>query len=116
MQVQYWEFKDILCLNVNVLAQILVAWFGYMTERKRKKERITHALERRRTRQIRQGVTQWIAVATDLSGMRAKIAAQQHAQVRESGNFKYSVKTQCAVACKLEYNLFFLFKSHDKLE
>lgn len=83
-----------------------------MTERKRKKERITHALERRRTRQIRQGVTQWIAVATDLSGMRAKIAAQQHAQVRESGNFKFSVKIQC----ELEFNLFFLFKSHDKLE
>lgn len=88
------EFKDILCLNVNILAQILVAWFGYMTERKRKKERITHALERRRTRQIRQGVTQWIAVATDLSGMRAKIAAQQHAQVRELGNFKFSINIQ----------------------
>lgn len=104
------DFKDILCLNVNVIAQILVAWFGYMTERKRKKERITHALERRRTRQIRQGVTQWIAVATDLSGMRAKIAAQQHAQVRESGNFEFSVKIQCAVACKLEYNLFFFIQ------
>lgn len=77
-----------------------------MTERKRKKERITHALERRRTRQIRQGVTQWIAVATDLSGMRAKIAAQQHAQVRESGNFKFSVKIQC----ELEFN-FFLYSN-----
>lgn len=77
-----------------------------MTERKRKKERITHALERRRTRQIRQGVAQWIAVATDLSGMRAKIAAQQHAQVRESGNFKFSVKIQC----ELEFN-FFLYSN-----
>ncbi|XP_022344687.2 protein SFI1 homolog [Crassostrea virginica] len=60
--------------------KILVAWFGYVADRKRKKARITGALERRRTRQIREGVTQWIAVATDLSGMRAKIAAQQHAK------------------------------------
>lgn len=65
-----------------------------MTERKRKKERITHALERRRTRQIRQGVTQWIAVATDLSGMRAKIAAQQHAQ---DAFVKHQLVQRCAL-------------------
>uniref|UniRef100_K1QQN7 SFI1-like protein n=1 Tax=Magallana gigas TaxID=29159 RepID=K1QQN7_MAGGI len=74
--------------------KILVAWFGYMTERKGKKERITHALERRRTRQIRQGVTQWIAVATDLSGMRAKIAAQQHAQ---DAFVKHQLVQRCAL-------------------
>ncbi|XP_061186254.1 protein SFI1 homolog [Saccostrea echinata] len=74
--------------------KILVVWFGYTADRKRKKERITQALERRRTRQIRQGVTQWIAVATDLSNMRAKIAAQQNAK---DAFAKHQLVQRCAL-------------------
>ncbi|XP_062588757.1 protein SFI1 homolog [Saccostrea cucullata] len=74
--------------------KILVAWFGFTADRKRKKDRITQALERRRTRQIRQGITQWIAVATDLSNMRAKIAAQQNAK---DAFAKHQLVQRCAL-------------------
>ena len=60
---------------------MLEAWYMYAQERKRKKSRINQALERRRTRLIRNGITQWLSVANDLCGLRAKFAAQQHASV-----------------------------------
>ncbi|KAJ8317443.1 hypothetical protein KUTeg_005347 [Tegillarca granosa] len=59
--------------------KILIAWFSFMEDKKRKKQRIVDALERRRVRLLREGVKQWLCVATDLSGMRAKFAAQQQA-------------------------------------
>ncbi|XP_071169108.1 protein SFI1 homolog isoform X2 [Mytilus edulis] len=65
--------------SLNLQKQALIAWYMYAQERKRKKNRINEALERRRNRLVRNGITQWLSVANDLSGLRAKFAAQQHA-------------------------------------
>ena len=63
------------------LLQVLIAWYVYLQERKRKKARITEALERRREMLLKRGATKWLAVAFDLMGMRQNYAAQQGAQV-----------------------------------
>ncbi|XP_052101609.1 protein SFI1 homolog isoform X2 [Mytilus californianus] len=65
--------------SLTLQKQALIAWYMYAQERKRKKNRINEALERRRNRLVRNGITQWLSVANDLSGLRAKFAAQQHA-------------------------------------
>ncbi|CAG2201768.1 SFI1 [Mytilus edulis] len=65
--------------SLNLQKQALIAWYMYAQERKRKKNRINEALERRRNRLVRNGIMQWLSVANDLSGLRAKFAAQQHA-------------------------------------
>ena len=53
----------------------------YAQQRKQKKQRIAHAMERRRCHLLRDGVTQWLLVANDLTEMRMKFAAQQQAKV-----------------------------------
>ena len=53
----------------------------YAQQRKQKKQRIADAMERRRCRLLRDGVTQWLLVANDLTEMRMKFAAQQQAKV-----------------------------------
>ena len=52
-----------------------------MQQRKQKKQRLADAMERRRCRLLREGVTQWLLVADDLRDMRMKFAAQQQAKV-----------------------------------
>jgi hypothetical protein len=63
----------------------------YSQDRKRKKCRINQAIERRRSRLVKNGITQWLSVANDLSGLRAKFAAQQHATVSHS-SLKFQIQ------------------------
>ncbi|KAL5022131.1 hypothetical protein ScPMuIL_001286, partial [Solemya velum] len=60
--------------------KVLCAWHDYFLDRRRKAERRSRALDRRRTRILKEGVSKWLMVANDLSALRAKFAAQQHAQ------------------------------------
>ena len=64
------------------VSQVLVAWFSYSRERLRKKARYQDAMEKHRMFLLRQGVTQWLTVASDMAGIRQKIAAKQGAEVR----------------------------------
>ena len=70
---------------------MLIRWYMYSQYRKRKKCRINQAIERRRNRLVKNGIIQWLSVANDLSGLRAKFAAQQHATV----SHHYILKFQC---------------------
>ncbi|XP_077991985.1 protein SFI1 homolog, partial [Glandiceps talaboti] len=58
----------------------LLGWFEHAKEKKRKSQRIAEAMEQRRQRLLRRGVSQWLRVATDLSTGRASYAAQQQAK------------------------------------
>ena len=58
-----------------------MAWYGYTLERRHKKARIAEAMGRRRCHLLRNGLTQWLRVADDLSAMRKHFAAQQQAKV-----------------------------------
>ena len=61
--------------------QALITWYVYVEERKRKKARITQALQQRRQMLLKRGAAKWLAVAFDLVQMRQSYAAQQGAQV-----------------------------------
>ncbi|XP_013386122.1 protein SFI1 homolog [Lingula anatina] len=60
--------------------KVFLAWQTYTHERHRKKARIELAMEQRRLRLIRQGCGQWLKVATELSEVRSKLAAERQAQ------------------------------------
>ncbi|KAK3095944.1 hypothetical protein FSP39_021123 [Pinctada imbricata] len=59
--------------------KVLDGWLLYVSDKKRKKQRIADALSRRRNRLIKDGVVKWLRVSSDLASMRAKFAAQQNA-------------------------------------
>ncbi len=61
--------------------QVFVAWLGYTTEKKRKAARMAQAMNRRREYLLKQGATQWLKTASDLTAMRQTLAIQQGAQV-----------------------------------
>ncbi|XP_060581928.1 protein SFI1 homolog isoform X2 [Ruditapes philippinarum] len=63
------------CLNLH--KKVLMAWYVYTQECKHKQSRIQAAMERRRSRLIRNGITQWLRVADDMSAMRKQMAVQQ---------------------------------------
>lgn len=56
-------------------------WYSYMLQRRHKKARIAEAMERRRCHLLKNGLTQWLLVADDLSAMRKQFAVQQQAKV-----------------------------------
>ena len=58
-----------------------MAWYVYTQECKHKKSRIQAAMEHRRSRLIKNGVTQWLRVADDMSAMRKQMAVQQQTKV-----------------------------------
>ena len=62
--------------------KVIYAWLQYVTQQRHKKQRIAAAMEIRRQRLLREGVSQWLRVATDMEERREKKAAQQHAQVK----------------------------------
>lgn len=66
---------------IFLFIKVLIGWFAYVQQRKHKKQRIADAMERRRCRLLKEGVTQWLLVADDLRAMRMKFAAQQQAKV-----------------------------------
>ena len=71
-------------MNVLLCRQVLIAWYAYKEERKRKARRIAHALEQRRLRLLRSGVQQILLVSADMTLLRQKMAAQQGAQVYQA--------------------------------
>ncbi|XP_070539749.1 protein SFI1 homolog [Ptychodera flava] len=66
--------------SLVVQRKALLSWNEYTKEKKRKSQRIAEALDQRRQRLLRCGVSQWLRVATDLSSSRASYAAQQQAK------------------------------------
>ncbi|XP_021371875.1 protein SFI1 homolog [Mizuhopecten yessoensis] len=79
--------------SLVVQRKVLITWYTETQNRKRKKQRLLEALERRRKRLLRQGVVQWLTMASDLTEMRAKFAAQQHAK---SAFVKHQLIQRCA--------------------
>ena len=71
-------------MKVILCRQVLIAWYAYKEERKRKAQRIAHALEQRRLRLLRSGVQQILLVSADMTLLRQKMAAQQGAQVYQA--------------------------------
>jgi hypothetical protein len=61
--------------------QVLQAWFLFKEEKQRKRKRCAEAMETRRQRLVREGVSQWTRVAAALAESRTKLAAQQQMQV-----------------------------------
>ncbi|XP_064601654.1 protein SFI1 homolog isoform X2 [Liolophura sinensis] len=66
------------CLSLQ--RRVLILWWSYTENRRRKKVRHTEALDRRQLRLLREGATQWLRVAHELTQFRAKFAAQQHSK------------------------------------
>ena len=60
---------------------MLHAWLWYVADRKRKAKREQEALARRQRRLVKEGVTTWLTVASDLAQMRQRQAARSGAQV-----------------------------------
>lgn len=52
-----------------------------MLERRQKKARVAEAMEQRRDRLLKSGVSQWLRVADDMAAMRKQFAAQQQVKV-----------------------------------
>lgn len=67
-----------------------MAWYSHMLQRRHKKARIAEAMERRRCNLLKNGLSQWLTVADDLSAMRKTFAAQQQAKVSLSLDLGYS--------------------------
>ena len=63
------------------VCQALTAWCSYVDERRRKAGRNADALEMYRRRLLRDGATRWLAVATDLSQLRLRFAAEKGIEV-----------------------------------
>ncbi|XP_033731059.1 protein SFI1 homolog, partial [Pecten maximus] len=80
--------------SLVVQRKALVTWYVETQNKKRKKQRLLEALERRRKRLLRQGVVQWLTMASDLTEMRAKFAAQQHAK---NAFVKHQLIQRCAL-------------------
>ncbi|XP_053406636.1 protein SFI1 homolog [Mercenaria mercenaria] len=66
------------CLNLH--RKVLMAWYMYTQQCKHKKSLIQTAMECRRSRLIKNGLTQWLRVADDMSAMRKQMAVQQQAK------------------------------------
>ncbi|XP_006816433.1 protein SFI1 homolog [Saccoglossus kowalevskii] len=89
---QYHEAQETNTKNTMALWQwaysverrCLLAWFSYTLEKKRKAERISQAMDQRRQRFLRKGVSQWLKVATDISANRATYAASEQAKIAYS--------------------------------
>ncbi|KAL4231291.1 spindle pole body protein Sfi1 [Mactra antiquata] len=83
--------------SLQLNRKVLMAWYSYLIHRKHKKERVMAAMDRRRHRLLKDGVTQWLRVADDLSLMRKKFAVQQQAKnVYET----YQVVLRCGLHWK----------------
>ncbi|XP_060082436.1 protein SFI1 homolog [Ylistrum balloti] len=80
--------------SLVVQRKALVTWYMETQNKKRKKQRLLEALERRRNRLLRQGVVQWLTMSSDLTEMRAKFAAQQHAK---NAFVKHQLVQRCAL-------------------
>ncbi|XP_019646060.1 PREDICTED: protein SFI1 homolog [Branchiostoma belcheri] len=70
-----WHWS--VCLQYRTLQ----AWLHYTADRRRRADRIAIAMETRRRRLLREGVAQWLAMATDMADMRSNMAAQRQAEV-----------------------------------
>ena len=73
--------------------KVLNGWLQYVAQQRHKKQRIAVAMEMRRQRLLREGVGQWLRVATDMEERREKKAAHFYAQVSQvtvtmSGEYK----------------------------
>ncbi|XP_072025225.1 uncharacterized protein [Amphiura filiformis] len=73
--------------------KVLNAWVQYVAQHRHKKQRIAVAMEMRRQRLLREGVGQWLRVATDMTERREKKAAHQHAQTAYRS---YNIVRRCA--------------------
>ncbi|KAI8490304.1 spindle pole body protein Sfi1 [Branchiostoma belcheri] len=70
-----WHWS--VCLQYRTLQ----AWLQYTADRRRRADRIAIAMETRRRRLLREGVAQWLAMATDMADMRSNMSAQRQAEV-----------------------------------
>ncbi|CAH1783764.1 unnamed protein product [Owenia fusiformis] len=80
--------------SLVVQRKSLIAWYQYVQERKYKKRRLDTALKEHRARLVKRGVTQWLAVAADISHSRRRLAAKRQAQ---SAFDNYYVVERCAL-------------------
>ena len=58
-----------------------MGWVSYTQEKRRKAARISAALEERRRRKLREGVSRWLLYAADMTKFRQKLAASRQAEV-----------------------------------
>ncbi|XP_052773983.1 protein SFI1 homolog [Mya arenaria] len=77
--------------------KVLIGWYTYILERQEKKHRIACAMERRRSRLVRNGLSQWLRVADDMANMRKTFAVQQQAK---SAYETYQVALRCGLHWK----------------
>lgn len=73
-------FAIMKCMVV-IFWKVLIAWYVYTQQCKHKKSRVQAAMERRRCRLIKNGLTQWLRVADDMSAMRKQVAVRQQTKV-----------------------------------
>ncbi|XP_064652866.1 protein SFI1 homolog [Lineus longissimus] len=66
--------------SLNLQRKVIVNWYNYTVDKKRKKERVAMAMERRRRRLLTDGLRQWLTVSADMQEMRLKWAADRHAK------------------------------------
>ncbi|XP_052228525.1 protein SFI1 homolog isoform X2 [Dreissena polymorpha] len=83
--------------SLGLQRKVLMGWFTCMLERRLKKARVQSAMERRRTRLIKDGLIKWLRVADDLTCMRKTFAVQQQAK---SAYETYQVALRCGLHWK----------------